>query len=97
MEYDGNILRADEHVGNSMTKNMQGRNLMIVRPRLQKPVITVVCISQMTREDTSKDSETDNPCSKTEVFKCQEWFAFIRSNLPANLELITVTNLTCYI
>lgn len=35
VEYDGNILRADEQVGNLMTKNTQGRNLMIVRPRLR--------------------------------------------------------------
>lgn len=50
----GNILRADELVWNTMTKKIQGRNLAIVRPCLQKPIITVVCIciSQITREDT---------------------------------------------
>lgn len=48
------ILRADEQLWNTVTKNMQGRNLVIVRPRLQKPIITAVCIcvSQITREDT---------------------------------------------
>lgn len=41
------------------------------------------------KDNTSEDCETDNPLLKQTV-KCQEWFAFIRSNLPANLELITV-------
>lgn len=49
-------LRADARVHNIATKNMQGRNLAIVRSCLQKPIVTVVsvCISQITLQKVVK-------------------------------------------
>lgn len=83
-----------------MTKNIQSKNLAIVQSAKayyhSSLHLYITNHKGRHRDNTSEDCETDNPHSATEIVKCQEWFAFIGSNLSTNLELITVADVTCY-